>query len=395
MVSCLAFYAISSLLSSAFDKPTESFGGKHIIVAGDFAQLPPPGVGNMPLYSEHAQSSSSHQSVREQMNALGQALWRQFTTVVILRQNMRQRGMSVEDQRFRVALTNLRYKACTADDRALLRSRIVTSRDHHALQLPLLTNVSIITAWNAHRDAINEIGSETFSRYHGRKLVAFYSLDQWCSEKMSHSVRQAQRDCTQSIDPVRHNNVIAPDIQQIIWNLPPCLTDHHAGILRLCRGMPVLLKTNEATELCATNGAEAVVYDWYSVRSHTGVDVLETLFVKLVNPPKSVTLDGLPENVIPLNRTKVRIKCMLPMLDKPVYIDREQVMVLPNFAMTDFASQGRTRIVNICHLKYCRSAQSLYTCLSRSLSLTNTFILEGFDEAKTVGGLSSALKREF
>ncbi|KAI0662234.1 hypothetical protein C8Q70DRAFT_909909 [Cubamyces menziesii] len=309
---------------------------------------------------------------------------------------MRQRGMSLEDQRFRVALTNLRYKACTAEDRALLRSRIATSNGQPILPLPSLTGISVITARNSHRDAINELGTEVFSRQYGRQLVAFHSIDQWCSERTGNrSVRQTQREYIDSSNPVRGDNTIAPDIQQVLWRLPPCLTDHHAGILRLCRGMPVLLKTNESTELCATNGAEAIVYDWHSVRSNSGVEVLETLFVQLVNPPKPVKLDGLPDNVIPLNRTKVRIKCMLPMLEKPVYIEREQVMVLPNFAMTDFASQGRTRSVNVCHLKYCRSAQSLYTCLSRSSSLSSTFILDGFDESKTIGGLSSALKREF
>ncbi|KAH9899678.1 hypothetical protein C8Q73DRAFT_638274 [Cubamyces lactineus] len=308
---------------------------------------------------------------------------------------MRQRGMSVEDQRFRLALTNLRYKACTDDDRALLRSRVISFDAHSTCSLPVLTNISVITARNSHRDAINELGVEAFARLHGRELVSFYSIDRWCSDKGTGSVRQNQRDYEQSINPVRTNNSITDGMRNMLWCLPPCLTDHHAGILRLCRGMPVILKVNEATELCATNGAEALVYDWHSTSSEDGKQVLETLFVKLVNPPKSVTLPGLPDNVIPLNRAKVRIKCIVPTWEKPLYIDREQVTVLPNFAMTDFASQGRTRSINVCHLKYCRSSQSLYTCLSRSSSLSNTYIIDGFDDSKMVGGLHAPLKREF
>jgi len=32
-----------------------------------------------------------------------------------------------------------------------------------------------------------------------------------------------------------------------------------SSILTLCKGMPVMIKRNEATECCVTNGAEAIV----------------------------------------------------------------------------------------------------------------------------------------
>ncbi|KAI0355617.1 hypothetical protein OH77DRAFT_1454050 [Trametes cingulata] len=311
---------------------------------------------------------------------------------------MRQRGMSVEDQRFRRALTNLRVKSCTEDDRALFRSRIIAQGSVRGLACDWskYEDVSIITARNSHRDAINEVGSRLFALRRGERLHAFRSVDRWSSaERNEESVRQDQRETVNSFDPVRRSDEIHPDIQAILWDIPPCMTDHHAGTLRLCKGMPVILKNNEATEICATNGAEGVVYDWKAHLEPSGEEVLDVLFVRLTDPPKTVQIEGLPANVVPVVRTKNRVKCVLPTGVRYVYIDREQVMVLPNFAMSDFASQGRTRKYNPCHLRYCRTSQSLYTCLSRCSSLDGTIIVGGFDENKMVGGLPRALKREF
>ena len=69
--------------------------------------------------------------------------------------------------------------------------------------------------------------------------------------------------------------------------------------------------------------------------------MLDTLFIKLSNPPSSVKFDGLPDNVVPLSRTSNRLFCSLQD-DSQVYVLRSQVEVLPNFAMTDYVAQGKT-----------------------------------------------------
>jgi hypothetical protein len=68
---------------------------------------------------------------------------------------------------------------------------------------------------------------------------------------------------------------------------------------------------------------------------------------------------------------------------------------LPNFAMTDYSSQGRTRPENIVDLSNCRNHQSYYTCLSRSASADGTIILQGFDARQITGGASGYLRQEF
>jgi len=70
-------------------------------------------------------------------------------------------------------------------------------------------------------------------------------------------------------------------------------------------------------------------------------------------------------------------------------------MVLPNFSMTDYAAQGKTRPFNIVELNNCKSAQSYYTCLSRSASADGTIIVQGFDARKIMKGISGFLRQEF
>ena len=74
--------------------------------------------------------------------------------------------------------------------------------------------------------------------------------------------------------------------------------------------MPVLIKVNEATECCVTNGAEGYIVHWNSsVNPSTEKKVLDTVFVELKNPPKAIQLDGLPLNVVPLTRESKTVQC--------------------------------------------------------------------------------------
>jgi len=81
--------------------------------------------------------------------------------------------------------------------------------------------------------------------------------------------------------------------------------------------------------------------------------------------------------------------------DETILILRDQVLILPNFAMTDYASQRRTRPNNLVDLSNCKNHQSYYTCLSRSASAAGTIIIQGFDPNKIIGGASGYLRQEF
>ncbi|KAF8809213.1 hypothetical protein BYT27DRAFT_7094604 [Phlegmacium glaucopus] len=155
-----------------------------MIFAGDFAQLPPViGQEHASLYSRTV--GSNPRSLRDQEAAIGKALWHflelnrhQITTVVILRQNMRQKTQTPDDARLREALSNMRYKACTPDDIAFLRSRISSEIEgRSSANEKQFRNVSVITTLNLPKDVINDLGSQRFAAETGQELMTFYSED--------------------------------------------------------------------------------------------------------------------------------------------------------------------------------------------------------------------------
>ena len=90
MVACDDNYKISSQLAKSVNKFGLPYGGINMIFAGVFAQMPP--VFGVPLYSgTFCTQLMSRMMVQGQQAAIGKVLWHQVTTVVILRENMRQR----------------------------------------------------------------------------------------------------------------------------------------------------------------------------------------------------------------------------------------------------------------------------------------------------------------
>ena len=146
MLSCDDNYKISAQLAKASNEFDLPYGAINMIFSGDFAQLPP--VFGSPLYSGAVGTQSmSRMTVHGQKAAIGKALWHQVTTVVILRENMRQRTQTAEDNKLRTALENMRYAACTHEDIKFLKSRIAGRRsDQPKLSNREIRNVSIITA---------------------------------------------------------------------------------------------------------------------------------------------------------------------------------------------------------------------------------------------------------
>jgi hypothetical protein len=167
MISCRDLFAISKRLSQVFNIDS-LFGDRNIITAGDFAQLPP--VGEQSLYSPKVRTRQDpSMKPRDQEATLGKIFWHQFTTVVLLKKNMRQKTQSEADARLRTALENMRYGDCTKEDIDFLNSRVADKVDKDLFKDPRFRNVSVITAWNSQKDRFNEQGSARFAADHGQE----------------------------------------------------------------------------------------------------------------------------------------------------------------------------------------------------------------------------------
>ena len=85
MVDLASLYKISAQLCRAMGTQDKPFGGLNIIVAGDFAQLAPPGKGSKSLYNGSIGTDiSTTTNPSGQKNILGKVLWHHFTIVVLL-----------------------------------------------------------------------------------------------------------------------------------------------------------------------------------------------------------------------------------------------------------------------------------------------------------------------
>src|SRR6266581_2771381 len=188
--------------------------------------------------------------------------------------------------------------------------------------------------------------------------------------------------------------ILSPDMQDTVWNLRHSASEHIPGKLSLCIGLPVMIRNNDATELCITKGQEGHIVGWKSGIGSKGQLVLETLYVKLDRPAKNINIEGLPENVVPLMKIKKSVKCTFPN-GVSIPIRRSQVHVLPNFTMTVYSSQGKTRPDNVVILNSCRDHLSYYTALSRSSTAEGTIIIQGFNPNKITCGAPGYLRQEF
>jgi hypothetical protein len=304
MIACHELYSISARLAQITGMHDAPFGGMNIILAGDFAQLSP--VFGSPLYDGAVERYvNSRMSVREQETIIGKVLWHQITTVVILKQNMRQKTQTEADAKLRTALENMRYAACTPDDIAFLKT-LIAGKDNKSPSLkdPRFRNVSIITARNNQRDRINEEGSRRFVADHGLELSHFFSLDELAGTENSKSHKRRRKRGQNRAKIMQEPTLsgLTRADQDALWECYPYMSDHVPAKLSLCVGMPIMIRNNEATELCVTKGQEAVVVGWDAFCGPYDHQILETLFVQLKNPPKDVQLADLPMNVIPLTK---------------------------------------------------------------------------------------------
>ena len=177
MLSCHDLYKICAKLAKSLNCHDKPFGGINMIFAGDFAQLPP--VGGSPLYSGNVGTQvDSALTVHAQETSIGKALWHQITTVVLLRENMRQKTQSSEDSLLRTALVNMRYGKCTSDDIKFLKTKIAGKNPGQPnVAAKKFRNVPIICGIHSQKDQINLLGCKRFAADTNQELTDFYSVD--------------------------------------------------------------------------------------------------------------------------------------------------------------------------------------------------------------------------
>jgi hypothetical protein len=142
--------------------------------------------------------------------------------------------------KFRCALSNMRYGACTPEDLEFLHSRQIRKRPGHpTFEDTRFQNFSLITAWNSQKDQVNEMGCIKFAEETGQQRTCFYAEDS-LAENTGSNDRASRANRKKNVVPPR--KALTERQKMNLWDAPACTSDNIPGQLRLCVGLPVMIK---------------------------------------------------------------------------------------------------------------------------------------------------------
>ncbi len=366
MVGCQLLALISESLMDAKGNDY-AFGNVNVIVAGDFAQLPP--VTETRLYAKIDTSNPRLcGGTRGQQIIYGKLLWLSFDTVVILRKVMRQHGS--ENEKFVDLLGRLRLGQCTLADYELLKSRVMCHPDPHVRE-ETWKNAPIIVSDNACKDALNAKAAQDFSHNTGRPLRWFYAQDFHSGQLIT------ERDLVEKLR-AQHSGK----------------TNHRLGKLPLVEGMPVIVSQNYDVNGGVVNGTIWVLRKVRTVQDRTSGEYLLKSCIISIKDVHCSAMTNLPEGDLPILQDVVDMTFKHKHSNRKCVIKRYQVPIQPAFAITCHKAQGQTFDRVIVDLESCKGSEAPYVMLSRARSLESLLIFRPFKFSKITCRQSEDLRNE-
>jgi hypothetical protein len=363
MIGCKLLLKISEALSDAKQSQLP-FGGMNIILAGDFAQLPP--VGESRLFS-HINIHDA-KNMRGQQNVFGKLLWLSVNTVVLLTEVMRQHGS--RNLEFVSLLDRLRVGRCTNTDFHLLNCKQLTKSDFTNPNEDW-NSVPIIVSNNECKDALNIKATADFATKTGRPMHWYYALDTRGGKEI-----QDER------------------LHQHLETMHSGKTNQRLKRIPLVIGMPVIICQNFDVEHGVVNGCTGTLK---RIRYRTDQNGNRHALSCIVGAPTTsgTPLHGLERQSVAVLRDTTEMRFIHPFSHKTCTIKRTQVPIMPAFAMTAHKAQGQTMISAIVDLESCVGTESPYVMVSRVKSLDGLRILRPFNIAKIQCHQSEDSRREF
>ncbi|KAF5334229.1 hypothetical protein D9611_014313 [Ephemerocybe angulata] len=357
MISLSLLHQINEALQLAreSDKP---FGGINIMFAGDFAQLPP--VGQRSLYSTILPWMCGLKNGQSSIH--GKLLWLSVDTAVELEKPQRQNEDA--EARFVQLLSRLRDGLCTDEDYDLLTSRVLSAENADAFEdkESPWRKAPIIVAENAPKDAINEACARQFALDNKRPLYWFHATD------------------------FRHGQEIEnQDLIEELHGKHSGQTKGRLGRVPLCIGMPVLIAQNYDVAGGVVNGSKGTVKKLRYKPNRRGQKVLTSCIVNIPGC-SALQMPHLSADEIPILSDSIEVAFSRYGGKNAKTVRRQQVAIVPAFAMTAHRAQGQTMENVIVDLQSCSSTESAYVMVSRATSLDGLFVLRHFAPEKITGG---------
>ncbi|KAF5338632.1 hypothetical protein D9611_012774 [Ephemerocybe angulata] len=384
MISAQFLAAASSKLRTAKGDDARAsqkpFGGINMIFLGDFFQLSPPTQPSLFSYKLVRKPSFLEARNNGGIDAIaGAYLWRQVSTVVILKQSKRH----ADDHIMAEILHRIRGRTCIdqhnqpvmISGRSVLdhiRSRdiaYVASTDPNSLKD--FQDAPIIVGNKDIRDSFNSALLKAHAHRTSVVPSIYYSID--------------------SIKGQRITGIAALSL----WNLPSRPTKDSLGQLPMFIGMKVMVTENISVTYKIVNGSEGVITNIVHSTDDSGRRYAEAVYIKLAGAKRNAIIaPGVQPGIVPIFPTNTYIPYTVR-LGRTVAksFSRRQIPLIPAYSYTDYKSQGRTLQRVVVDLTSSQG-QGVYVMLSRVTSLKGLLVLRWFPQTKILQDMSGELREE-
>ena len=305
------------------------FNGMHVILFGDFHQFPPVGNPMAALYSRTPTTTAKATQ--------GRGLYRQFDTVIELRQQIR-----VQDQTWIDFLNRVRIGECTKEDITDLQKLLLSSKDcpETNFETHPWNDAVLVTSRHSVREAWNDA---CLTRHCARTNVYRYVVP--AEDRLKNGCRPP------------------PIVKLKIAELNEKFTGGLRDRIELAIGMKAMVILNLATEADIANGTRGVIKDiildpWEPMTpaDKEGRVVLQyPPVLVLFRPSKETNIAGafpttkatsqlkVEQGIVPITPTTSSHAFTITCLDGKKYsIRRRQFALTGAYAFTDIKAQAQT-----------------------------------------------------
>lgn len=373
MMSASLLWKVHNFLNQVGPGPADMpFGNMNMLFFGDFGQLMP--VQEAPVFTRKYDvqlNPSAHLSTREQETAQGAYLWQKVSSVIILKENWRQKsdpqyagilGRIREGHSCKYGHCDSPSKTCNQVDFEKLLSRSLESANGlPKSEWATFAAAPIIVGTKSIRDALNEIKVKHHAKVSGVPWHYYYCED-----------RSSGRDASVPLTEA---------VQIGLSRLPANRCEDALGKLPLAIGIPVMLLENRVTDQGLVNGSIGILQGIEYKLNSRGKRVATCAFIRFDTKP-AVPFPGCPDDCFPILPSGHSLNYQATGHDTNIGFHRDQLPILPAYSYVDYKSQGQTIKSAIVDINSSQSLQSVYVMLSRVGSLKHIAILRDFEPHK-------------
>jgi hypothetical protein len=377
MLGARTLYMVNEQLCKLRDC-TKDFGGIPIILfCGDFHQFRPVQERSILITSTAIPWNEEHGFKAEQRHQhdKAHALWKRFTKVVILNEQIRAAG----DPQLQRLLARIRQGVQDHSDLEFLNSRCYKENRH----IPWELGITVVTPLNRNRWNLNIEAVLSFQRQKQAMLRIFISEHKWKDDQPT------EEEALMIFNQGDDSSIPVP------------------AIFMFVPGMPVVVNQNTHQGLKLVNGASYTALDVILDKAYPGHRISDDTILHF-GPPAGILLAakttkefefvGMPPGTILLTPISTKIDCQRKRPWQRNDVSRKGLPCVAAFACTDYKVQGRTLDRVALELRGARTTNidgrivpahcdpySLYVQLSRCSSLDGIMLLSKARERDIVG----------